>query len=107
MNEAETRAKIVELEMEVGPLLKAKAELQQRLLEIRSPFRVGDIISWSAGSKQRKGQVVAIKAWVCGDPMWHVHNIRKDGSLGSIFEVRTYDKPVLVSRSPVTEVPKS
>jgi len=84
-------ARIAELEAMIEPIQNERSELKQRLIELKSKFKPGDIISWNDG--KRKGRVIKIIPWVCGDPMWGVVNIRKDGTEGSVCKVHPYQNP--------------
>ena len=84
--------RIKELDALIEPLDKERSELKQKLLASKSEILVGDIITWLNGT--RRARVLEIIPWVCGEPMWKVQNIRKDGSTGSICKVRPHDKPV-------------
>lgn len=81
-------ARIRELTDAIELLATERAQLEQKVLESKSPFAVGDIIEWNKGT--RHGRVVKIVPWCCGDPMWKVARIKKDGSEGEIVEVRPY-----------------
>jgi hypothetical protein len=78
---------------QIKPLAELKSSLNQEILNLKSEFKIGDVISWNG----RVGRVVQIKDWVCGDPMWTVIRIKKDGSEGMPEDVRPYTKPVKVS----------
>ena len=84
-------ARIKELEAMISPLEDEAAKLRKQLLDSKSEIKTGDIITWRNGS--RTARVLDIIPWVCGEPMWRVINIRKDGSEGSICKVYPYDKP--------------
>lgn len=86
--------RIEEIDTIVRPLLAERAVLQQNILEMKSVFKVGDIIEWDDG--KRCGQVRRIMNWTGGEPMWLVTRIRKDGSEGFDCKVRHYQGPVLV-----------
>lgn len=94
MSEQEIRRRIAQLEIEIKPLQVEIAALKQKLLEMKSQFKVGDVISWLGG--KRRGLVLEIRNW-CGDePCWKVRSIRKDGSEGAVEVVRPYFNPVKV-----------
>ena len=84
--------RIAQLDALIAPLTDERAALKQQLLESKSEIKPGDIITWNKG--KRMARVLNIIPWVCGEPMWKVVNIRKDGTEGSICEVRPYDKPM-------------
>lgn len=84
--------RIAQLDALIEPLTTERAALKQQLLESKSEIKPGDIITWNKG--KRMARVLNIIPWVCGEPMWKVVNIRKDGTEGSICEVRPYDKPM-------------
>lgn len=71
----------------IEPLEAERGALEQKIIESKSAFKIGEIIEWRNG---RRGRVVKIKKWVCGDPMWVVKRILKDGSEGEECEVRPY-----------------
>jgi len=83
--------RLFEIDRIMRPLAEEKAKINQQLLENRSEFAVGDIIEWKDGAK--KGRVVGISEWCCGEPMWSVALILKDGSEGRVIKVRPYQKP--------------
>ena len=84
--------RIEELKALIAPLQEELSKLNQVLLESKTDIALGDIITWQSG--RRKGRVLDIIPWCCGEPMYRVINIRKDGSDGSICKVRPYDKPM-------------
>ena len=91
VSEQEIKERIMRLEIEIKPLHVELAELKKRLLEMKSPFQVGDVISWNEG--KRRGRVLEIRLWCCDEPCWKVRCIRKNGSEGSTEMVRSYNKP--------------
>lgn len=86
--------RIDELDAQIESLANERAELKRKILALRSPFRIGDVISWSDG--KRRGRVLEISHWICGEPKWTVRRIRKDGSLGEECCVRPFNNPKLV-----------
>lgn len=88
------RAEISDLEAQLEPLQAAVDERRERLLEVLSPFAVGDIITWQAGgvNKSRKGRVIELGWWV-GDPKWKVRRIKNDGTFGAECWIFPYYKP--------------
>lgn len=92
----ELEHEIAQLSAQIEPLHERREQLKQQIIELKSPFKVGDKIRWVWGSSQtRMGTVVEITSWVCGTPKWKVRNIRKDGTEGDLVEVLEFDNPVL------------
>jgi len=91
VNADQIKSRISELDAAIGPLSDERSRLNQELLEMGSPFGVGDKIQW----KGKTGIVRKIIRWV-DEPMWVVQAILKDGSLGSGVKVYPYYNPVLV-----------
>lgn len=85
----EIKARIKSLESAIAPLQCELDGLRKQLLEMASPFKVGDVITWNGG--KRRGRVVEIGEWCCGEPCWFVRSIRKDGSEGKKAKVRPYN----------------
>jgi len=99
MNKTDQRAcelRLKEVEALLEPLLEEQCNLEQSILELKSQFKQGDVITWKRGKQIWRGRVVRIKEWVCGDPMWVVEPILKDGSDGKECDVRHYEQPTLV-----------
>jgi len=94
--EQSIKDRIKEIESIIGPLSKERAELNQRLLELASQFKVGDIITWGRTGRLLRGRVTGISKWTGYHPCWTVTNILKDGTDGATREVRPYDNPTLV-----------
>ncbi len=93
------RRNIELLKAQIDPLATEAARLRQLILELKSPFKVGDVIQWAYGrDKIRKGRVIEIIEWVCEDPMWRVILIKQDGTDGGIVEVRHYHNPTKVNQ---------
>ena len=90
----ELEAEIKRLDELIAPLSDKRAECKQAILNMKSPFKAGDIIEWNGG---RRGRVEQVIPWVCGYPMWSVTRIRKDGSDGEKVQVREYHKPRLAN----------
>jgi hypothetical protein len=80
--------RIKELDALIAPLTDERAELNRKILESKSKFKIGDIIEWNKGT--RRGRVTEIRHWIVGEPMWKVRRILKDGSDGEVCEVRPY-----------------
>lgn len=89
----ELEQEIKELQIQIEPLEDRVTVCKQTILALKSKFKVGDVITWAKG--KRKGKVQHIRDWVCGEPMWIVLNILKDGSFGTTSRVRNYDDPKL------------
>lgn len=87
----EERIRVLDIQM--TPFINEKLRLKQAVLELKSQFSIGDVIQWKAGKQIRRGKVLRIREWRCGDPMWVVQFIRKDGSTGEMVEVRDYMNP--------------
>lgn len=86
--------RIAAINVEIAPLLSERRTLEQLLLQERSEFVVGDLIEWSYGvGMVAVGRVTGIRQWVCGDPLWLVARIRKDGTTGHTCKVHSYQKP--------------
>jgi hypothetical protein len=79
--------RIEEINAIVEPLLAELAELEQKIIESKSVFKVGDVIEWRGN---RKGRVIRIKEWLSDEPMWVVKRILKTGGEGEECEVRPY-----------------
>lgn len=91
-------ARIKELNSIIEPLERERAELKCKVLSSKSKFKIGDVIEWNEGSC--RGRVLEIREWMCGDPMWKVQRILKDGSNGQCCVVRPYQNPVLAPPQP-------
>lgn len=89
------QSELDEIEKQIEPLENRSLEIKQKILELKSQFKVGDVIEWKCGDSTRKGRVESIKEWLFGEPEWRVINIKKDGSLGARFTVSNYSKPTL------------
>jgi uncharacterized protein YijF (DUF1287 family) len=92
-NEKSILNRISELDALIEPLTKERAQLKQNILESKSKFKVGDIITWRNG--KHKGRVTSIGSWCLGEPIWNVVVIRKDGSDGIRRTIRSYETPAL------------
>lgn len=84
---------IKDLDSKIDPLVDARAALHQKLIEAKSKFMIGDIITWNKGT--RKGRVVRITNWCCDDPMWEVRRLKLDGTEGGLEDVYPWKNPVL------------
>lgn len=97
MTESEIKSRIDELDAQIAPLADERARLEKDLLSMRSPFQVGDFITWKNGDFA--GHVVSLKEWVGGKPMWSVKRILKNGKDGMVHDVHPYHNPKLVKKS--------
>jgi hypothetical protein len=89
--------RIKELDALIEPLTKERTDLDRKILESKSPFKIGDVIEWNSGDNTRRGRVVEIRHWVSGYPMWKTVRILKDGSDGKKCEVRPYMNAALLN----------
>lgn len=87
------KKQIDDLDALIKPLANKRAELRQKLIEAKSKFAIGDIITWNEGT--RKGRIIKIKEWCCGDPMWEVRRLKLDGTEGELSDVYSWKNPVL------------
>lgn len=90
------KIRIKELQELIRPLNSELFQLEKWILESKSKFKPGDIITWNEGN--RRGRVIDIIKWVSGDPMWRVVRINKNGQDGAVCKVHSYDNPVMVSK---------
>lgn len=97
MNETQLRQRIEEINRIVEPLIREKAQLEQQLVELKSPFAVGDVIQWNVGRKFKVGQIEGIRSWGGDSLMWVARVIRIDGSDGAQCNVYRYQNPKLVN----------
>lgn len=99
MTATEIEARISELTNQIRPLASERSQLEKTLREIQSPFKIGDVIEWRPGGRTgrtAKGRVVAIY----GPYKWTARRILKDGSLGTICAVYSWNRPALVKDAP-------
>jgi len=87
----ELKAEIKELKAQIAPLHDRVMACEADIMEMLSPFKVGDLITWDAPG--RKGRVEEIRRWVADEPMWIVRNILKDGMEGKTSEIHGYQHP--------------
>ena len=93
MNKDEIMARLKVLRDQEFAIHKEICDLEAKLAEMRSPFAIGDEISFRHGrTRIIRGVVKGIRPWV-GSYSLAVQRILKDGSLGSIVDVYTYHQP--------------
>ena len=88
-------ARIEQIDSELQELEDERVELEQKLLEANSPFSVGDIVTWNAGSQVRRGTVMSFSAFGgdYDDATLRCRRILKNGSEGEVCSVYHWDKP--------------
>lgn len=77
-----------ELDEQLGPMNLEREAVWNQILTERSPFKVGDTITWG----KCVGRVVEIAEWL-QEPRWNVRRILKDGSEGTKVRVYPFHKP--------------
>lgn len=87
------------IQEQMSPLTKRLSEIRQRILELKSQFKIGDRIQWSSGRGMLFGRVECIGAWMEESPQWRVIRIKNDGTDGAEVWVRSYNNPVLCEES--------
>lgn len=89
--------KIAFLDDEIKVLSRERDAAHRELMELRSQFKIGDVIEWLRGSRIASGRVVAVYDWCGGEPAWQVRRIKKDGSEGKLVVIQPYLRPKLSS----------
>lgn len=96
MNETELVEKLREYRNEIYRLGKEERLLARELAELRSPFKVGDIITWKSGECIYRAEVEEIFDDWNGQPYRSCTRIRKNGELGvQRIEAHNWDHPEL------------
>jgi len=92
--------RIKEIESIVDPLLEERSGLLNKIMEVNSPFKIGDVIEWVVGKVKWTGEVIRIAYFVKPTLCWEVKVIRKDGSYGACKMAYHYNFPTLCKHDP-------
>lgn len=93
MNKEEIVAKLQILRDQEFAIHKEICDLEVQLAAMKSPFAIGDEISFAHGRTRIRGIVRKIEPWA-GTYSLKVQRILKNGSIGSNVNVYTFNLPL-------------
>ena len=93
MTKLDLQLRIDRLRETIKPLQDELNATERQLLEVISPFKVGEIIEWASGKTVARGRVVDIRRDYGDGCCWKVRRIRKDGSDGEKMDISHWKNP--------------
>ena len=92
MNQQEIEGRLKQIGEEQGRLNNEANQLRNELAQMKSPFATDDKIEFRYGQSRIQGLVRKVEFDWSGYKL-QAQRLKKDGSLGAVVTVRSYDKP--------------